>query len=62
MGMFNNDLSSWKGRVKRAIEAEEPLSKILEENLTLTKEEFQKFKETSSTEAAKAKAVKFKSL
>ena len=35
MGMFSNDLASWKGRVKRAIEAEEPLSKILEENPTL---------------------------
>ena len=34
MGMFKNDLASWKGRVKQAIEAEEPLSKILEENLT----------------------------
>ena len=36
MGMFSNDLASWRGRVKRAIEAEEPLSKILEENSTLT--------------------------
>ena len=26
MGMFSNDLSSWKGRVKRAIEADEALS------------------------------------
>ena len=62
MGMFSNDLSSWKGRVKRAIEADEPLSKILEENPTLTEEEFEKFKDTCATKAAKAKAVKFKSL
>ena len=62
LGMFSNDLASWKGRVKRAIEAEEPLSKILEENPTLTEEEFQKFKDTCTTEAAKAKAVKFKAL
>ena len=62
MGMFSNDLASWKGRVKRAIEAEEPLSKILEENPTLTEEEFEKFKDTCATEAAKAKAAKFKSL
>ena len=59
--MFSNDLASWKGRVKRAIEAEEPLSKILEENPTLTEEEFEKFKDTCATEAAKAKAVKFRS-
>ena len=62
MGMFSNDLASWKSRVKRAIEAEEPLSKILEENPTLTEEEFKKFKDTCATEAAKAKAAKFKSL
>ena len=62
MGMFSNDLASWKGRVKRAIEADEPLSKILEENPTLTEEEFEKFKDTCATEAAKAKAAKFKSL
>ena len=62
MGMFNNHLASWKGRVKRAIVAEEPLSKILEENPTLTEEEFGKFKDTCATEAAKAKAAKFKSL
>ena len=60
--MFNNDLASWKGRVKRAIEADEPLSKILEENPTLTEEEFEKFKDTCATEATKAKAAKFKSL
>ena len=48
--------------MKQAIEAEEPLSKILEENLTLTEEEFKKFKDTCATEAAKAKAAKFKSL
>ena len=59
--MFSNDLASWKGRVKRAIEAEEPLSKILEENPTLTEEEFEKFKDTCATEAAKAKAAKFRS-
>ena len=62
MGMFSNDLASWKGRVKRAIEADEPLSKILEENPTLTEEEFEKFKDTCATEAAKVKAAKFKSL
>ena len=62
MGMFSNDLASWKGRVKRAIEADEPLSKILEENPTLMEEEFEKFKDTCATEAAKAKAAKFKSL
>ena len=62
MGMFSNDLASWKSRVKRAIEADEPLSKILEENPTLTEEEFEKFKDTCATEAAKAKAAKFKSL
>ena len=61
MGMFSNDLASWKGRVKRAIEADEPLFKILEENPTLTEEEFKKFKDTCATEAAKAKAAKFKS-
>ena len=60
--MFSNDLASWKGRVKRAIEAEEPLSKILVENLTLTEEEFKKFKDSCATEAAKAIAGKFKSL
>ena len=60
--MFNNDLDSWKGRVKRAIEAEEPLSNILEENPTLTGEEFKKFMDTCATEAAKVKAAKFKSL
>ena len=60
--MFNNDLASWKGRVKQAIEADEPLSKILEENPTLTEEEFEKFKDTCATEAAKAKVAKFKSL
>ena len=49
MGMFGNDLASWKGRVKRAIEAEEPISKILEKNLTLTEEEFEKFKDTCAT-------------
>ena len=48
--------------MKRAIKAEEPLSKILEENPTLTEEEFKKFKDTCATEAAKAKAAKFKSL
>ena len=48
--------------MKRGIGAEEPLSKILEENLTLTKEEFEKFKDTCATEAATAKAAKFKSL
>ena len=48
--------------MKRAIEADEPLSKILEENPTLTEEEFEKFKDTCATEAAKAKAAKFKSL
>ena len=48
--------------MKRAIEAEEPLSKILEENPTLMEEEFEKFKDTCATEAAKAKAAKFKSL
>ena len=62
MGMFSNDLASWKGRVKRAIEADEPLSTILEENPTLTEEEFEKFKDTCATKAAKAKAAKFKSL
>ncbi len=62
MGKFNNDLASWKGRVKRAIEAEEPMSMFLKENLTLTEEEFEKFKDTCATEAAKAKAAKFKSL
>ena len=60
--MFSNDLASWKTRVKRASEADEPLSKILEENPTLTKEEFEKFKDTCATEATKAKAAKFKSL
>ena len=60
--MFSNDLASWKGRVKRAIEADEPLSKILEQNPTLAEEEFEKFKDTCATEAAKAKAAKFKSL
>ena len=48
--------------MKRAIEADEPLSKILEENPTLTEEEFEKFKDTCATKAAKAKATKFKSL
>ena len=48
--------------MKRAIEADEPLSKILEENPTLTEDEFKKFKDTCATEAAKAKAAKFKSL
>ena len=60
--MFSNDLASWKGRVKRAIEADERLSKIIEENPTLTEEEIKKFKDTCATEAAKAKAAKFKSL
>ena len=62
MGMFSNEFASCTGRVKQAIEAEEPLSKILEENPTLTEEEFKKFKDTCATEAAKAKAAKFKSL
>ena len=62
MGMFNNDLASWKGRVKRAIEANEPWSKIMEENPTVTKDEFQRFKETCATEAAEDKDVKLKSL
>ena len=34
----------------------------MEQNLTLTEEEFEKFKDTCATEAAKAKAAKFKSL
>ena len=48
--------------MKRAIEAKEPLSKILEENPTLTEEEFEKFKDTCATKVAKAKAEKLKSL
>ena len=48
--------------MKRAIEADEPMSKILEENPTLTEEEFEKFKDTCTTKATKAKAAKFKSL
>src|SRR4051812_30989372 len=55
MGMFSNDLACWKSWVKRAIEAEEPLSNILEENPTVTEEEFEKFKHTCATEDAKAK-------
>ena len=48
--------------MKQAIEADEPLSKILEENPTLKEEEFEKFKDNCASEAAKAKATKFKSL
>ena len=62
MGMFSNDLAGWKGRVKRAIDAKEPLSKILADNPTLTAEEFKKFKDTSATEAAKIKSEKYKEL
>src|SRR4051812_9702304 len=38
------------------------MSKILDENQSLTKAEFQKFKDTCATEAANAKSEKFKGL
>jgi hypothetical protein len=62
MGMLSNDLASWKGRVKRAIKANEPMSQILEENPSLTKEDIEKFRETCTTDAAKTKAEKYKAL
>jgi hypothetical protein len=62
MGMFSNDLASWKGRVKRALKDGEPMSQILAEHPSLTEEDILKFKETCDTEAAKKKAAKYKKL
>jgi hypothetical protein len=45
MGMFSNNLAAWKVRVKAVIKKNHPWSKIKADNLTLTKEDFKKFKD-----------------
>jgi hypothetical protein len=62
MGKFSNTLAAWKGRVKRSIEKEEPYSKIWADNPTLSEEEFEKFKETCTTDETKRKSEKFKGM
>ena len=62
MVKFSNALSAWKVRVKRLIEKNKPMSKILAKNSSLTKDEFLKFKETCATDVVKLRSEKFKAL
>ena len=62
MVKFSNAFSAWKVRVKRLIEKNKPMSKILASNSSLTEDEFLKFKDTCATEVAKLRSAKFKGL
>ena len=54
MTKFSDVLAAWKARVKhRIINKKEPYSEIVKDNPTITKEQFQIFKEACEAEAAK---------
>ena len=59
---FSNALSACKVRVKRLIEKNKPMSKILASNSSLTEDEFLKLKDTCATEESKLRSAKFKGL
>lgn len=62
MGMFNNNLSAWKVRLKKAIAKNEPWSKIHVDNPSLNEEDFDKFKETCAKVEVKPMSEKMKVL
>ena len=54
MTKFSDALAAWKNRVKaKIIDKKEPYSEIVKDNLTITEEQFQIFKEACEAEAAK---------
>ena len=54
MTKFSDALATWKARVKHQIvKKKEPYSEIVKDNPTITKEQFQIFKEACEAEAAK---------
>ena len=54
MTKFSNALAAWKNRVKaKIIDKKEPYSEIVKDNLTITEEQFQIFKEACEAEAGK---------
>ena len=54
MTKFSDALAAWKTRVKaRIIDKKEPYSEIVKDNLTITEEQFQIFKDACEAEDAK---------